>query len=106
MSVPRLRRRHPREIVVLHAFGELVCVGLVAGARASPFVLRALAFDPSNVVKDATSQRSGEQDRDHASGRAGKPPRGDKWFGTFDRVAEKIPDRSFLADGGWHHCMS
>jgi hypothetical protein len=39
MSVPRLRRRHPREIVVLHAFGELVRAGLVAGARASLLVL-------------------------------------------------------------------
>jgi hypothetical protein len=50
MSVPRLRRRHPREIVVLQAFGERIRAGFVAGTRASLLILCALVasvFSPS-----------------------------------------------------------
>jgi hypothetical protein len=92
MSVPRLRHRHPREIVVLQAFGERVRAGFVAGARASLLILCALAFDPFNVVKDAPSQRNGEQDRYHASSHAGNPPLGDNGWVPSMKVPEKILD--------------
>jgi hypothetical protein len=103
MSVPRLRRRHPREIVVLQAFGERVRAGFVAGACASLLIPCALAFDPLNVVKDATSQRDGEQDRYHASSHAGNPPLGDNGWVPSIESAEKDPGPFLpLADGGRH----
>jgi hypothetical protein len=68
MSVPRLRRRHPREIVVLQAFGERVRAGFVPGACANLLILSTRAQPSLNGAQpSALSTKSERREADCAA---------------------------------------